>query len=255
MKKTEILAVLYNYELEDIGRERGLGKLTDREGYIEELAPLITQDEIVGLLPEILSRRSRKRSAGIGKAFLLDRLYNYEIEELAARKGIEIPEGVSDENRDEIIHVISSRFTAPTVKKEFERLIRKRGKKETIPPESVNLIISRAYSTLSGFSGKNTRLLLKQIVENMPEEIEHNGISLPLKEENGTISYGSQTAIVCGYGDMEKEFYLPLIGRAVLLSRNIRFVVVVISEKNGRRVLSSAERGHLQELRIYPVLV
>ncbi len=157
MKKTEILAVLYNYELEDIGRERGLGKLTDREGYIEELAPLITQEEIVGLLPEILSRRSRKRSAGIGKAFLLDRLYNYEIEELAVRKGIEIPEGVSDENRDEIIHVISNRFSAPMVKKEFERLIRKRGKKETIPPESVNLIISRAYSTLSGFSGKNTR--------------------------------------------------------------------------------------------------
>lgn len=255
MKKITLLSILYNYELELLGKERGLGALKERDNYIDELSALMAEEEIIKSLPDLLAKRSKKKTAGIGKGFLFDQLYNYELERLAGYCGLNLPEGVTEKNRDIITEELSRSFSAPKLKAEFDRIFRMRGRKVASPPKNLSTIISRVSNSLFAFEGKTTRSLVKTLAVSLPDTLKGRGIQYRSRVEGNTIKYGSFATILVGYGNSEKsDIVNSLIGEALLLTRKARFIVLVIKDTSGDTALRAVERGYLQNSRIYTVM-
>lgn len=255
MKKITILSILYNYELELLGKERGIGTLKERNDYIDELSNLMAEEEIISLLPDLLAKRSKKKTAGIGKGFLFDQLYNYELERLAGNCNMNLPEGVTEKNRDLITEELSRSFSAPKLKAEFDRIFKMRGRKIASPPKNLRTIISRISNSLYGFEGKTTRSLVKTLAVSLPDTLKERGIQYRSRIDGNTIKYGSFATILVGYGKSEKsDMVNALIGKALLLTRKARFIVLVIKDTSGNNSLRAVERGYLQNSRIYVMM-
>ncbi len=253
MDKKQILDLLYAYELKELAHSNELKQVTPtttREQDITTLQKALTVKVLLEKLPELLKRRSRKKTPGVSTGYLLTLLFNYELEKIARTKGV-LTGPLTTTNRDLACKKLIEKLSVPELKRELETQLKSRGRVSVLPSKNVVTVQNCIYRVLEQHpSDLGAYELEKILCDELPKSILDKGqrfeleSNLHLKEgleeqfmvEYGGFSYrpsfcyGSELVIdVKFFAGMDERNLVPLfLGTGKIYRKSFRETILLI---------------------------